>query len=55
MKGGSFSASQSVMVYEARYIQATCVGFPSEISKLYHSLTKLEMKGERQDTLIILY
>lgn len=43
------------MVYEARYIQATCVGFPSEISKLYHSLSKLEVKGERQDNQIILY
>lgn len=48
--GGRIRAVKPFMVFEARYVQANCLGLQMEFSKYYHSLTRLDLEGKRHDT-----
>ncbi len=45
-KGTSWHWTKPHLVYEARFIQPTCLGLPVEISKYYSIVNAITMKGE---------
>lgn len=45
-KGTSWHWTKPHLVYEARFIQPTCLGLPVEISKYYSIINAVTMKGE---------